>query len=111
MVETLTKVATKSITNTKLAVATLAALAAGGAAFAIAPIGYPDLVVSNIVFDNVARIAKVTVMNIGKTSSGVSDVGLVWSGNGPATTKSVIALRPGAIMDMVAAIQVVSQSI
>ena len=79
MVETLTKVVTKSITNTKLALATLAAFIAGGSAFIISPVIFgPDLIVSEINFDNTTRTAKVVIKNIGRVSSAKTEVSYTW---------------------------------
>ncbi len=106
MVETLTKVATKSITSTKLAIATLAALAAGGAAFAVAPPVFltgPDLIVSDIVFDNAAKKATVTVKNIGKTKLNTAEVATAWSTTIIPNSKPrlVSGLNPGVAVNFV----------
>ncbi|MFA6551813.1 MAG: CARDB domain-containing protein [Patescibacteria group bacterium] len=83
MVETLTKVATSSITSTKLAIATLAALAAGGAAFIVTPVmRLADLAIVNNgtypAFDNNDRQVSVVVQNAGAVASPSTTLKVEW---------------------------------
>ena len=79
MVDTLTKVATSSITNTKLAIATLAALAASGAAFVIAPAPSPqvvDIAVKQVVVgtQNLSQSIPVTISYENRGNTAIHDV-------------------------------------
>ncbi|MDO8499963.1 MAG: hypothetical protein Q7S66_04920 [bacterium] len=90
---TLTKVATSSITWTKLAVATAAVFLAGGSAYAgTVLLQKPDLKIQTIVFDNSSRKVAVTVVNIGdKAMPTNTTMAVKWSNFIAPTTPAVVS--------------------